>query len=181
MRTCAWAESTCACAVSKPCWASSNLARVVQPFFNSSCCRPKARRAWVSCASADERLACAERSAFCWFWGSSRATTWPAVTTSPTLTGRSIMRPSSRKARLTWSLARIWPVSETVSPSARCSTVTVRTGRAWEAGGGRLVAARDASRRSRPLLGSETWTLAFPFAGRLPSVPAGCAGKSEVA
>ena len=62
------------------CWASSNLARDVQPSFKSSCCRPKVRRASVSCASTDERLACAERSAFCWIWGSSRATTWPAVT-----------------------------------------------------------------------------------------------------
>ena len=43
------------------------------------------------------------------------------------------MRPSRRKARLTWSLARTWPVSETVSPSAPRSTVTVRTGRAWAA------------------------------------------------
>jgi hypothetical protein len=30
---------------------------------------------------------------------------------------------------LTWSLARIWPVKETVSPSACASAVTVRTGR----------------------------------------------------
>ena len=95
--------------VSKLCWASSKLARDVQPSFNSSCCRQKVMRASFSCASTDARLACAERSAFCWICGSSRATTWPAATTSPTLTGRSIMRPSRRKARLTWSLARTWP------------------------------------------------------------------------
>ena len=33
------------------CWASSKLARVVQPSFRSSCCRAKVRRAWVSTAS----------------------------------------------------------------------------------------------------------------------------------
>src|SRR5208337_1380691 len=43
--------------------------------------------------------------------------------------------PSRRKARLASSLARTWPVSETISPSAPCSTVTVRTGRAAWAGG----------------------------------------------
>ena len=51
----------------------------VQPSFSSCCCRQKVRRAWVSAASAEARLACAERSAFCWFCGSSRATTWPAL------------------------------------------------------------------------------------------------------
>jgi hypothetical protein len=32
----------------------------------------------------------------------------------------------------------MWPVSETVSPSTPRSTVTVRTGRAWEVGGAGL-------------------------------------------
>ncbi len=61
------------------------------------------------------------------------------------MNGRSIMRPSRRKARLTWSLARTWPVSETVSPSVPRSTVTVRTGRTWAAGGGFLSQAARAT------------------------------------
>ena len=68
MRTWAWAELTWASAVRSASWASSNLARDVQPPFNSSCWRPKASRAWVSVACAEARLAWAERSAFCWFW-----------------------------------------------------------------------------------------------------------------
>ena len=43
-------------ASAKACWASSNLARGVQPFFRSSCCRQKVRRAWVSAASADDEV-----------------------------------------------------------------------------------------------------------------------------
>src|SRR5271157_4072982 len=52
--------------------------------------------------------------------------------------GRSIIRPSRRKARAASSLARTWPVSETISPSASCRTATARTGRASETGGAAL-------------------------------------------
>ena len=54
---------------------------------------------------------------------------------SPTLTRRSIMRPSMRKARSTSSSAWTVPVSDTVSPAACCSTVTTRTGRISGAAG----------------------------------------------
>ena len=50
-------------------------------------------------------------------------------------TGRSIIGPSSRKARAASSFARTWPVSETISLSASCRTATARTGRASEVGG----------------------------------------------
>ena len=78
----------------------------------------------------------AARSAFSSFSGSSRATSWPGVTRSPTFTSRSIIRPSIRKARLTSICAWTVPVSETVSPPARSSIVTTRTGRI--SGRGRL-------------------------------------------
>ena len=86
-------------------------------------------RASTSWPAAPARSARAARSAFSSFSGSSRATSWPGATRSPTFTSRSIIRPSMRKARFTSVSAWTVPVSETVSPPARSSTVTTRTGR----------------------------------------------------
>ena len=59
------AESTWAWAVSSFCWASSNLRAGCPAILQELLLPPKARRACVSTASAEARLACAERSAFC--------------------------------------------------------------------------------------------------------------------
>ena len=67
-----------------PAVAWSWLARVVQPCLSSVSCRSKWLRACVSCPWAAARSACAERSAFVSFCDSSRATTCPASTRSPT-------------------------------------------------------------------------------------------------
>src|SRR4029453_9531065 len=63
-----------------------------------------------------------------------------------TSTWRLIMRPSMRNARLCSFWARMWPVSETSSPSEPATAVTVRTGRISAAGCG----LSQAPRRARP-------------------------------
>ena len=160
MRSCAWAESTWAWAVWKRLLglveAGAGRPAVLQelllpPEGEARLGQHRLRRRRGRPAPSAARSAGSA--------GSSRATSWPARSTSPTLTGRSIMRPSRRKARLTWSLARTWPVSETVSPSARCSTVTVRTGRASGAGGAGLSqpATAAAIRAAAAIRGLEHW------------------------
>src|SRR3954452_6500825 len=65
LRNWAWADSTCAWAVWSACCALSNWARIVKPRSRSVCCRSNVFRAWVSCPCAAERLAWADRKAFC--------------------------------------------------------------------------------------------------------------------
>ena len=114
------------------------LARVVQPLASSFCCRPKVRRACVSPPRADERSACAERSAFCWFCGSSWATIWPALSDIADVDGpldhASVEAKGEADLILRANLAR---QRHGLAFRAR-STVTVRTGRTWAVGGAGL-------------------------------------------
>src|SRR5581483_6286479 len=92
-------------------------------------------------------MACAVRRASRSGCGSSSASRSFVRTSCPTSTGRVIIRPSTRNARLSSVRARICPVTDTGSPSAWATAVTVRTGRISAGGGGCLL---QAARRARP-------------------------------
>src|SRR5262249_2366560 len=123
------AASTCACAASRAFVARSKAARGATSRAKSDCWRSNSSRASAARAWTAARLARADCTAFWKVVASSRATSWPGATRSPTRTLRSTMRCPTRKARLTSSSASMRPVRVTVSPAGTISTVSVRTGR----------------------------------------------------